>query len=118
LHYPSIDASVVLVQPYDCLQRPFFSRGSRIPNVTTRSLPRSERPGDVVSIDRSLLKEWRGVAMLHSFAYEDAIATFKDLETQESCRGMAYYGEAIVGSSSYEHWLVNKLAVSISRIAI
>lgn len=58
------------------------------------------------------------MAMLHSFAYEDAIATFKDLETQEPCRGMAYYGEAIVGSSSYEHWLVNTLAVSISRIAI
>lgn len=41
----------------------------------------------------------RGVALLHSFAYEDAVATFRDLEKRDPACGMAYWGEAL----SYYH---------------
>ena len=41
----------------------------------------------------------RGVALLHSFAYEDAILTFAEIEKRDTACGMAYWGEAM----SYYH---------------
>lgn len=41
----------------------------------------------------------RGVALMHSFAYEDAVATFVEIERKDSACGMAYWGEAM----SYYH---------------
>jgi tetratricopeptide (TPR) repeat protein len=41
----------------------------------------------------------RGVALLHSFAYEDAIAAFTDAEKKDATCAMAYWGEAM----SYWH---------------
>jgi tetratricopeptide (TPR) repeat protein len=41
----------------------------------------------------------RGVALLHSFAYEDATATFIEIEKRDTACGMAYWGEAM----SYYH---------------
>jgi len=41
----------------------------------------------------------RGVALLHSFAYEDATTTFRELERRDPTCGMAYWGEAM----SYYH---------------
>ena len=37
----------------------------------------------------------RGVALLHSFAYEDATVTFTEIEKRETACGMAYWGEAM-----------------------
>lgn len=41
----------------------------------------------------------RGVALLHSFAYEDAVTTFTGIEKKDPACGMAYWGEAM----SYYH---------------
>lgn len=41
----------------------------------------------------------RGVALLHSFAYEEATATFTDIEKKDTACAMAYWGEAM----SYWH---------------
>jgi tetratricopeptide (TPR) repeat protein len=41
----------------------------------------------------------RGVALLHSFAYEDATTTFAEIEKNDTACGMAYWGEAM----SYYH---------------
>ncbi len=43
----------------------------------------------------------RGVALLHSFAYEDATAAFTDIEKKDGACAMAYWGEAM----SYWHQL-------------
>jgi len=37
----------------------------------------------------------RGVTLLHSFAYEDAIAAFIDIEKKDATCAMAYWGEAM-----------------------
>ena len=62
-----------------------------------------ERLGDVtfpISCSPSVQQAFqRGVALLHSFAYEDAATTFKDLEKKDAGCGMAYWGEAM----SYYH---------------
>jgi hypothetical protein len=81
-----------LLMPASLGAAPFQHHHESVQNLGIVAFPTSCSP--------AVQKDFqRGVALLHSFAYEDAVLTFAEIEKRDTACGMAYWGEAM----SYYH---------------